>query len=142
TVVRADRARPGRAGSAAQLAAPPRSARVKATTAVKKKKKRKKPASEEWILRLYVAGHSARSAAALRNLEASCQGPLAGLPRIERVALATHPHRARGDQIVPVPTLVRHLPPPMKKIIGDLSNQERVLVGLDLRPRVARAGAR
>lgn len=115
---------------------------MKATTAVKKKKKRKKPASEEWILRLYVAGHSARSAAALRNLEAICEEHLAGRYRIELIDLLTQPQLARGDQIVAVPTLVRHLPPPMKKIIGDLSNQERVLVGLDLRPRVARAGAR
>ena len=96
---------------------------------------RKKPASEEWILRLYVAGQSLRSAAALRNLETICQEHLAGRYRIEVIDLLKQPQLARGDQIVAVPTLVRHLPPPMKKIIGDLSNQERVLVGLDLRPR-------
>ena len=88
--------------------------------------------SDEWILRLYVAGQSARSAAAaLRNLEAICEEHLAGRYRIEVIDLLKHPQLARGDQIVAVPTLVRHLPPPMKKIIGDLSNEESVLVGLD-----------
>ena len=91
--------------------------------------------SDEWILRLYVAGQSARSAAALQNLEAICEQHLAGRYRIEVIDLLKHPQLARGDQIVAVPTLVRHLPPPMKKIIGDLSNEESVLVGLDLRPR-------
>jgi circadian clock protein KaiB len=100
----------------------------------------KKPASDEWILRLYVAGQTARAIAARRNLEAICEEHLAGRYRIEVIDLLEHPQLARGDQIVAVPTLVRHLPPPMKKIIGDLSNEERVLVGLDLRPR--RAGAR
>ena len=88
------------------------------------------------------AGQSARSAAALRNLEAICDEHLAGRYRIEVIDLLKHPQLARGDQIVAVPTLVRHLPPPMKKIIGDLSNEESVLVGLDLRPRRGRAGAR
>jgi circadian clock protein KaiB len=101
---------------------------------------RKKPDPQEWILRLYVAGQSARSEAALRNLKTICDEHLAGRYRIEVIDLLTQPQLARGDQIVAVPTLVRHLPPPMKKIIGDLSNEERVLVGLDLRPR--RAGAR
>jgi circadian clock protein KaiB len=103
---------------------------------------RKTSASDEWILRLYVAGHSARSAAALRNLEAICEEHLAGRCRIEVIDLLKQPQLARGDQIVAVPTLVRHLPPPMKKIIGDLSNQERVLVGLDLRTRTGRGGSR
>jgi circadian clock protein KaiB len=87
------------------------------------------------MLRLYVAGPSARSLAALRNLEAVCEEHLAGRYHIEVIDLTEHPQLARGDQIVAVPTLVRRLPPPMKKIIGDLSNQSRVLVGLDLRPR-------
>ena len=103
---------------------------------------KKRPPSDEWILRLYVAGQSARSAAALRNLEAICEEHLAGRYRIEVIDLLKHPQLARGDQIVAVPTLVRHLPPPMKKIIGDLSNEESVLVGLDLRPRRSRAGGR
>ena len=103
---------------------------------------RKKSRSDEWILRLYVAGQSARSTAALRNLEAICEEHLAGRYRIEVIDLLKQPQLARGDQIVAVPTLVRHLPPPMKKIIGDLSNADRVLVGLDLRQRRARSGAR
>ncbi len=103
---------------------------------------RRKSASDEWILRLYVAGQSARAAAALRNLEAICEEHLAGRYRIEVIDLLKQPLLARGDQIVAVPTLVRHLPPPMKKIIGDLSNQERVLVGLDLRPQGSRVGGR
>jgi len=106
-------------------------------TAVASKRKRR---SDEWILRLYVAGQSVRSAAALRNLEAICEKHLAGRYRIEVIDLLKHPQLARGDQIVAVPTLVRHLPPPMKKIIGDLSSEERVLVGLDLRQRKRRAG--
>jgi circadian clock protein KaiB len=89
----------------------------------------------EWILRLYVAGQSARSASALRNLEAICEEHLAGRYRIEVVDLLKHPQLARGDQILAVPTLVRRLPEPITKIIGDLSNEERVLVGLDLRPK-------
>ena len=101
---------------------------------------RKRSPRDEWILRLYVAGQSARALAALRNLETICEEHLAGRYRIEVIDLLKQPQLARGDQIVAVPTLVRHLPPPMKKIIGDLSNEARVLVGLDLRPR--RPGAR
>jgi circadian clock protein KaiB len=106
----------------------------------KRRPARKKSPSEEWILRLYVAGQSARSSAALKNLETICQKHLAGRCRIEVIDLLKQPQLARGDQIVALPTLVRRLPPPMKKIIGDLSNEERVLVGLDLRR--GRAGAR
>ena len=93
-------------------------------------------------MRLYVAGQSARTAAALRNLETICEEHLAGRYRIEVIDLLKQPQVARGDHIVAVPTLVRHLPPPVKKIIGDLSNQDWVLVGLDLRPRRGRAGDR
>ena len=96
----------------------------------------------EWNLRLYVAGQSARSAAALRNLQTICEEHLAGRYRIEVIDLLKQPQLARGDQIIAVPTLVRYLPTPMKRIIGDLSNEERVLVGLDLRPRPRRAKAR
>ena len=91
------------------------------------------------MLRLYTAGESARSAAALRNLQSICEKHLAGRYQIEVINLMEHPQLARGDQIVALPTLVRRLPPPMKKIIGDLSDEERVLVGLDLRPVPARA---
>jgi circadian clock protein KaiB len=103
---------------------------------------RRKSASDELILRLSVAGQSARAAAALRNLETICEEHIAGRYRIEVIDLLKQPQLARGDQVVAVPTLVRHLPPPMEKIIGDLSNQERVLVGLDLRPRGGRVGGR
>ena len=94
---------------------------------------------KEWMLRLYTAGESVRSLAALRNLESICEKHLAGRYHIEVINLMEHPQLARGDQIVALPTLVRRLPPPMKKIIGDLSDEERVLVGLDLRPLPARS---
>jgi circadian clock protein KaiB len=93
------------------------------------------PARKEWILRLYVAGQTARAAAALANLEGICEKHLAGRYRIEVIDLVTHPQLARADQIVALPTLVRRLPPPVKKIIGDLSSEENVLVGLDILPR-------
>ena len=96
----------------------------------------------EYVLRLYVAGQSARSRAALQNLEAICEEHLAGRYRIEVIDLLKQPQLARGDQILAVPTLVRRLPEPITKIIGDLSNEERVLVGLDLRPKRAAAKAR
>lgn len=94
------------------------------------------PKVEHWHLRLYVAGKTARAVAALANLEKLCEEHLTGRYDIEIIDLLENPKLAVGDQIVAVPTLVRKLPPPMKKIIGDLSNEERVLVGLDLRPRV------
>ena len=86
-----------------------------------------------WDLRLYVAGTTAKSAAALANLKKLCEQNLAGRYRIEVVDLLKDPQLARGDQIVAIPTLVRKLPAPIKKIIGDLSNAERAVVGLDLR---------
>lgn len=88
-----------------------------------------------WSLRLYVAGQNPRSLRALENLKAICETHLAGQYDIEVIDLLDNPTLARGDQIVAVPTLVRKLPEPVRKIIGDLSNTERVLVGLDLRPR-------
>jgi len=97
------------------------------------KARQRRRGTEQWILRLYVAGNTARGSKALRNLEAVCEEHLSGRYRIEVVDLLKQPQLARGDQIVALPTLVRRLPPPMKKIIGDLSNQERLLVGLDLR---------
>jgi circadian clock protein KaiB len=92
-------------------------------------------AASDWCLRLYVAGQSPRSLRAFENLKALCETHLAGHYDIEIVDLLENPRLARGDQIVAVPTLVRKLPEPVRKIIGDLSNTERVLVGLDLRPR-------
>ena len=86
-------------------------------------------------LRLYVAGQTAKSVAAFANLKTICEEHLAGRYRIEVVDLLVNPQLAAGDQILAIPTLVRRLPEPIKRIIGDLSNTERVLVGLDLRPR-------
>lgn len=88
----------------------------------------------EWQLRLYVAGSTERSAAALANLKAVCETHLAGRYTIEVIDLLVHPKLAAGDQILAVPTLVRKFPEPIRKIIGDLSNEERVLVGLDVQP--------
>jgi circadian clock protein KaiB len=87
-----------------------------------------------WVLRLYVAGQTPRSIAALNNLKNICENHLDGRYSIEVIDLAQNPSLARTDQIVAVPTLVRKLPEPMRKIIGDLSNQERVIVGLRLQP--------
>ena len=92
----------------------------------------------EWNLRLYVAGNTEKSARVFQNLHEVCEENLRGLYRIEVIDLLRNPKLARGDQILAIPTLVRRLPAPMKKLIGDLSNTERLLVGLDLRP-LARA---
>jgi circadian clock protein KaiB len=85
-------------------------------------------------LRLYVAGQTPKSITALANLKTICEEHLAGRYRIEVIDLLQQPQLAAGDQILAVPTLVRRLPEPLKKIIGNLSDKERVLVGLDLRP--------
>lgn len=90
--------------------------------------------SEWWELRLYVAGHTPRSVEAFANLKRICDEHLKGRYRIEVIDLLVNPTLARGDQILAVPTLVRQLPPPVKKIIGDFSDKEKVLVGLNLRP--------
>jgi circadian clock protein KaiB len=93
-----------------------------------------KPKQDAWVLRLYVAGQTPKSVTAFANLKKICAEHLADEYRIELIDLLENPQLARGDQIVAIPTLVRNLPIPMRKIIGDLSNTERVLVGLDLRP--------
>ena len=85
-----------------------------------------------WNLRLYVAGQTPRSLAAFANLKRLCETHLQGRYSIEVVDLLEHPQLAEGDQIIAIPTLVRQLPPPIKQIIGDLSNEEQTLVGLDL----------
>jgi circadian clock protein KaiB len=87
-----------------------------------------------WQLRLYVAGQTPRSVTAFGNLKKICEHHLKGRYHIEVIDLVEQPHLSKGDQILAIPTLVRKLPPPVRKIIGDLSNTERVLVGLDLRP--------
>jgi circadian clock protein KaiB len=87
----------------------------------------------DYILRLYVAGPHQKSVVAFRNLEQLCEKYVAGRYRIEVIDLLKNPHLARGDQILAVPTVVRKLPAPMRKIIGTLTDTEKVLVGLDLR---------
>ena len=89
-----------------------------------------------WELRLYIAGETGKSAAAIANLQRLCDEHLAGRYKIEVVDLLKQPQLAKGDQIIAVPTLVRKLPDPVRKIVGDLSNVEKALVGLQLRPVV------
>ncbi|HKB81177.1 MAG TPA: circadian clock KaiB family protein [Thermoanaerobaculia bacterium] len=98
--------------------------------------KQRKSDRDFWNLRLYVAGQTPRSAAAIGNLRKFCEEHLQGKCSIEIIDLSRNPKLARSDQIVAIPTLVRRLPSPMRKIIGDLSNREKVLLGLDLKPRV------
>ncbi len=95
----------------------------------------KEPAdSVQWDLKLYVAGQTTKSLTAFTNIKKLCEEHLPGNFRIEVIDLLEHPQLAAGDQILAIPTLIRKLPEPIRKIIGDLSNTERVLVGLDLRP--------
>jgi circadian clock protein KaiB len=93
------------------------------------------PAGETWELRLYVAGQTVKSVTALANLKRYCEQHLAGRYTLEVIDLLKNPQLAEGDQILAIPTLVRKVPEPIRKIIGDLSNEERVLVGLDIRSR-------
>jgi circadian clock protein KaiB len=92
-------------------------------------------ASEKWNLRLYTAGQSPKSLAALNNLKRVCEEHLAGRYSIEVIDLLKNPRLAKDDQIVAIPTLVRKLPEPLRRIVGDLSDTERALVGLQLKPR-------
>jgi circadian clock protein KaiB len=98
------------------------------------RKTKAKESEERWQLRLYVAGQTPKSIAAFANLKNICAEHLEGKCSVEVIDLLVNPQLAKGDQILAVPTLVRKLPEPVKKIIGDLSNTERVLVGLDIRP--------
>jgi circadian clock protein KaiB len=102
--------------------------------ASRKPSRRAKPTRSDYVLRLYVAGQTPKSLQAFANLREICETHLQGRYRIEVVDLIQNPALARGDQILALPAVVRQLPPPVKKIIGDFSNAERVLVGLDLRP--------
>ena len=90
--------------------------------------------AKTWELRLYIAGETPRSVAAFANLKKLCEEHLPGRYKIEVIDLMQHPQLAAGDQIVAIPTLVRKLPEPLRRIVGDLSNTERTLVGLQLRP--------
>jgi len=109
---------------------------MRAKPARRSRKRRNAPATPAFFdLRLYVAGQTARSLAALANLKRICDEHLDGRYRIEVIDLLERPQLARGDQILALPTLVRRLPEPIRKLVGDLSDTESALVGLDLRPR-------
>ena len=90
--------------------------------------------ADAFQLRLYIAGQTVKSVTAIANLKRICETHLAGRFSLEVIDLRENPHLAAGDQVLAIPTLVRRLPQPIKKIIGDLSNEERVLVGLDIQP--------
>jgi len=92
-----------------------------------------KAGDKKWVLKLYVAGQTPKSLTAFENLKRICEEHLKGEYRIEVIDLIVNPKLARGDQIIAIPTLIRKLPEPVKKIIGDLSNTENVLVGLDIK---------
>ncbi|MGD0022356.1 MAG: circadian clock KaiB family protein [Smithellaceae bacterium] len=102
-------------------------------TTVKGKKAKTEATKEIWRLRLYVAGQTPKSITAFANLKKICEEHLAGKYKIEVIDLLKNPKLAKGHQIVAIPTLVREIPEPLKKIIGDLADTERVLVGLDIR---------
>jgi circadian clock protein KaiB len=91
-------------------------------------------ASKKYELRLYIAGNTPKSTTALKNLKKYCEEHLKGIYSIEVVDLLINPQLAEGDQILAIPTLVKKVPEPVRKIIGDLSNEEKVLVGLDIKP--------
>ncbi len=111
---------------------------AKATNTLSRKKPvqkvKLKDREEQWELRLYIAGNTVKSMTALKNLKSYCEEHLAGRYTLEIIDLLVKPQLAAGDQILAIPTLVRKVPVPIRKIIGDLSNEERVLVGLDIRP--------
>lgn len=98
------------------------------------KTKGAKGKEEKWQLRLYIAGNTPKSMAALANLKKYCEQHLCDKYTLEVIDLLVHPQLAAGDQILAIPTLVRKVPVPIRKIIGDLSNEEKVLVGLNLKP--------
>jgi circadian clock protein KaiB len=104
------------------------------TKRLKKNRRESEGGVKTWELRLYVAGQTPKSMAAFSNLKKLCEERLRGQYHIEVIDLLENPALAKGDQILAIPTLVRKLPEPIKKIIGDLSNKERVLVGLNLIP--------
>jgi circadian clock protein KaiB len=120
-----------------QAKAAGRSATVRSGRGGKQAAGRRGKAGKNWDLRLYIAGKTPRAITAFENLKKICEEHLPDGYRIEIIDLLEKPMLAKGDQIVAVPTLVRRLPEPVRKIIGDLSNTERVLVGLDIRDRPA-----
>jgi circadian clock protein KaiB len=100
------------------------------------KESKTEPKGEKWKLRLYVAGQTPNCVRAFSNLKKICDEHLKGRCTIEVIDLLENPKLAKGDQITAIPTLIRKLPPPVRKIVGNLSKTERVLVGLDLKPRI------
>jgi len=94
--------------------------------------------TEQYVLRLYITGSSARSAAAISNIRKLCEEHLAGHYDLEVIDIYQQPILAQGEQIIAAPTLIKKLPIPLRKVIGDLSNEERVLMGLDIRPKRSR----
>jgi circadian clock protein KaiB len=111
-----------------------RKGRPAARSAAKSAAGRRTPKLQSWNLRLYVAGQTPKSLTAFSNLKRLCEDHLAGRYQIDVIDLMKEPHRAQGDQILAIPTLVRKLPVPMRRVIGDLSNLERVMIGIDLKP--------
>lgn len=107
---------------------------MKKKSSASKRRPAKRSRSDYWRLRLYIAGHTRNSVAAIDNLKKICEDKLQGKYRIEVIDLLEKPQLAKGDQIIAIPTLVRRLPPPVMKIIGNLSRTESVVVGLDLQP--------
>lgn len=107
---------------------------MKKKSSATKRRSAKTRRGDFYRLRLYIAGQTPNSIAAIANLKRICEDKLRGKYRIEVVDLLEKPQLARGDQIIAIPTLVRRLPPPVKKIIGNLSKTESVIVGLDLQP--------
>jgi circadian clock protein KaiB len=113
-----------------------KSARAKATRAKPAaERSRAKPHQQRYALHLYVAGMTSRSASAVANIKEICEEHLDGLYDLRVIDLYQHPALAEGEQIVALPTLIRKLPPPLRRMIGDLSNREQVLIGLDLLPK-------
>lgn len=106
---------------------------MKLKTAKRRARRSPAPPGKFWKLRLYVAGQTPKSLTAFSNLKTICENHLGGRYSIEVIDLVEKPQLSKGDQIVAIPTLVRSLPQPVRKIIGDLSDTERVLIGLDLR---------
>jgi len=124
---------PAGAGGRLRASRPPKS------TGTSRKAIMAKPRAEVWSLRLYVAGMTPGARLAVANLEAICKEHLAGRYRIEVVDLLKHPKLARGEHILALPTLVRHLPRPLRQVVGDLSDTQRVLVGLNLARSASRS---
>jgi circadian clock protein KaiB len=130
------------AAKTAKKRAPAQAQSKKAAASARPKRSKAEAAAPDYYhLRLYVAGQTRKSVQAIANLRQICEEHLAGRYSIEVVDLLEHPHLARGDQILAIPTLVRKLPEPIRKIIGDLSHAERVLVGLDVAPNPVENGS-